>query len=116
MSYREMIGYRVRKYRESQHLSREKFAEVVHLSSRFITEIENGNKGTSIDSLAKICEACNISADYLIFGKEKELASPLSQTFAKIPPQYTAAAEKMLDSLLEAIAIAAETPSSGEGE
>lgn len=116
MSYREMIGYRVRKFRVSQNLSREKFAEIVGLSPNFITKLEYGDSNPSADSLAKICEAFDISADYLIFGREKELASPLSQTFAKIPPQYTAAAEKMLDSLLEAIAIAAETPSSGDGE
>ncbi|MCX7842663.1 MAG: helix-turn-helix domain-containing protein, partial [Clostridia bacterium] len=63
------IGKRLRRQREELGLIRENFAEKVGISPQFLAEIENGKKGMSADTLYKICESFNFSADYILFGK-----------------------------------------------
>jgi len=64
----EEIGMRIRDEREKLGLSREKFAEIVGLSSYYIGQIERGDRNMSLDSLVKIASALNLSIDYLIKG------------------------------------------------
>ncbi|MGN0599965.1 MAG: helix-turn-helix domain-containing protein [Oscillospiraceae bacterium] len=65
------IGRRIRQHRELLGYTREQFAEKMEISVRFAADIELGNRGMSIETLIKICEMFSVSADYLIFGKEK---------------------------------------------
>lgn len=65
------IGQRIRKHREALGYTREQFAEKMEISVRFAADIELGNRGMSIETLIKICEMFSVSADYIIFGKEK---------------------------------------------
>lgn len=62
------IGLRVRLERDKLGLSRERFAEIVGLSSFYIGQIERGDRKMSIDTLANISTALNISVDYLLYG------------------------------------------------
>lgn len=66
--YNLMVGLRIRDVRESQHLTREKFSEKCDISASFLADIERGKKSLTVKTLHKICNACNISADYIIFG------------------------------------------------
>lgn len=67
MSYKE-IGARIRTLRESDGLSRDKLAERVEISSKFLYEIEMGKKGFSAETLRRLSLALNISSDYLLSG------------------------------------------------
>ncbi len=62
------IGLRVRLERDKLGLSRERFAEIVGLSSFYIGQIERGDRKMSIDTLANVSTALNISVDYLLYG------------------------------------------------
>lgn len=62
------IGSRIRGEREKLGLSREKFAEIIGLSSFYIGQIERGDRKMSIDTLANISDSLNVSADYLLYG------------------------------------------------
>ncbi len=66
--YNLMVGLRIRDVRESQHLTREKFSEKCDISASFLADIERGKKSLTVRTLYKICNACNVSADYIIFG------------------------------------------------
>jgi len=66
--YNLMVGLRIREVRESMHLTREKFSEKCDISPSFLADIERGNKSLTAKTIYKICDACNVSADYLIFG------------------------------------------------
>jgi len=66
--YNLMVGLRIREVRESLHLTREKFSEKCDISTSFLADIERGIKSLSAKTIFKICNACNISADYIIFG------------------------------------------------
>lgn len=84
------VGYRIREHREFLGMNREKFAEKVELSPQFVADVENGKKGLSIESLYKICDNCEISADYLVFGNKRkyEGTSPLDNMLKEIPVEY----------------------------
>lgn len=62
------IGKRLRKQREKMNMIREEFAEKAEISPQFLAEIENGKKGMSVNTMYKICQSFNLSADYLLFG------------------------------------------------
>lgn len=62
------IGSRIREEREKLGLSREKFAEIVELSSYYIGQIERGERNMSLETLLKISSSLNISIDYILKG------------------------------------------------
>lgn len=66
------IGARIRELREMKHYTRESLAEKVHISAKFLYEIEAGKKGFSAETLCKLAEALSVSCDYIMMGEEKE--------------------------------------------
>lgn len=62
------MGRRVRLIREKRKMTREVLAEKADRSVTFISDIEYGNKCPSVKSLFLLCQALEISADYLIGG------------------------------------------------
>ena len=80
MSYKE-IGARIRALREGDGLSRDKLAEKVEISSKFLYEIEMGKKGFSAETLRRLSMALNTSSDYLLNGMgEQKLCIRNDQT------------------------------------
>lgn len=67
MDYKE-IGKRIRDERESFGLTRERFAEMLELSTNFVGQIERGEKKMSLETLINISDCLHISLDYLIKG------------------------------------------------
>lgn len=62
------IGKRIKEERNRVGLSREKLAELVDVSPRFIADVERGTVGISVSTLKAICEVLSISSDRLIWG------------------------------------------------
>ena len=60
------IGQRVRQLRLLHDYTQAEFAELIDISINFLSEIENGKKGVSQDTLAKICRQFTTSADYIM--------------------------------------------------
>ena len=50
------------------HYTRETFAEIVGISSKFLYEIETGKKGFSANTLYNIATTLGVSCDYIITG------------------------------------------------
>lgn len=69
------VGFRIKKCRDLQGLTREDFSEKINVSPRFVYDIEQGKKGMSIDTLSSIGRELNISVDYLLFGDTSSCAS-----------------------------------------
>lgn len=76
------IGKRVHDFRTEHHYTQAQFAEMMDVSVNFLSEIENGKKGMSQDTICRLCEYFDISADYLLFGKSVAHAS--SQNLVEI--------------------------------
>lgn len=101
----KVIGSRIRKYRESQLLIREAFAEDVGISPQFLAEIETGKKGMSAETLYKICSQYHLSADYILFGHSNESSpdNPLMCGVQKLSPTQLQYLEEIISIYLKAV-------------
>ena len=101
-----IIGKRIRSQREKLSLTRDEFAEQAEISPQFLAEIENGTKGMSAETLFKVCDKFNISADYLLLGRQSTVGlekTPAAELLGKIPARYSEAAEDILRAFLAVI-------------
>ena len=75
------IGGRVRECRLRAGYTQAQCAEIMDISINFLSEIENGKKGMSQETIYKFCKNLEISADYILFGsQQKKLPYTLIQT------------------------------------
>ncbi|MCP4132294.1 MAG: helix-turn-helix transcriptional regulator [bacterium] len=65
------FGEKLRYIRKKNKLSQQKLADMVKLHKNLIGRYEIGNSVPTAPALKKICEALNISADYLLFDKNE---------------------------------------------
>ena len=66
---------RIRTARENMGYAREKFAEKLDVSVSYLAELERGRTGISVKMLTKVCNVLCLSADYVLFGKERNTAA-----------------------------------------
>ena len=69
------IGKRIKEERLKAGLTREKLANMSHISDKFLYDIEVGNKGMSAETLHKITKALGVSADRLLNSSDVLLES-----------------------------------------
>lgn len=102
MSNKE-IGERIRELREAQNCTRESLAEKIHISSKFLYEIETGKKGFSAKTLYKISEALSVSSDYIMLGEGLDEHSEERTTFIleKMKPEQSSKIQDILKLLCE---------------
>jgi len=62
------MGKRIEKLRLKHGLSRGQFGRRVGISGQYLGLVEKGVRGLSVDSIVKICNTMDVSADYLLFG------------------------------------------------
>ena len=60
------MGARIRNARLAAGLSQSGLAERCNLSISFLGHIERGSRKMSLETLVAVCEALNLSADYLL--------------------------------------------------
>lgn len=66
------MNMRIRRAREAAGYTREKFSELLNVSVSYMAEVERGRSGISVKMLIAICELLGLSADYVLFGEERE--------------------------------------------
>lgn len=62
------IGKRIKLKRKELKLTQENLAEVIDVSSSYISEIERGCGVCSLPTIVKIAKTLDLGLDYLIFG------------------------------------------------
>ena len=65
------VGERIREIRENLNMNREKFSEMIDISSVFLGQIERGERSLSVKTLSKIVNFTGASTDYILFGNNK---------------------------------------------
>lgn len=71
MSYdMKECGKRIQQLRIQQGYTQEKLAQEVNVDRSFMSLIESGKRGCSIDLLVQLSCLLNISLDYLVLGQE----------------------------------------------
>lgn len=88
------IGKRVHEFRIQKHFTQSQFAELIDISVNFLSEIENGKKGMSQDTICRICNHFHISADYLLFGNAAQ---------SDVPYKFSEAANSLSNEELELV-------------
>ena len=83
------VGQRIREMREELKLTREQLAEASEMTPRFLTCVENGQSGISLESLKKLSVSLRVSTDYLLFGRKYgKVPQDIIDALADIPEDY----------------------------
>lgn len=61
-----IIGSKIQFFRSLQGISQEALAESARVSRRFISDLERGEKGTSLETFVAIVKKLNVSADDIL--------------------------------------------------
>lgn len=78
------IGKRITEIRKNLNMNKEQFAKLIGMSGQYLGTVERGVNGLSLDKLITICEKVNISADYILFGKQNINNNSLLDTFSNL--------------------------------
>jgi len=96
-----MVMYlRIRKAREEQGYTREKFAEALDVSVSYLAELERGRTGISVKMLIKVCNVLGLSADYILFGQERNTDQLRLDKIHKIDEKYIPLLDRVIAELL----------------
>ena len=100
------IGHRVKVSRKEENLSQEALAEKCATTSRYLSDIENGKCKPSLDMLAKICVALDVSIDSLLYDSPIPytgylVKKAIPEKVNKLNKQSLIFLDRMLDLLLE---------------
>lgn len=67
---KEEIGKRIKEIRENMNMTKESFAKLLGISGQYLGIVERGKNYLSIEKLKILCDITNLSADYILFGKD----------------------------------------------
>lgn len=78
------IGDRVSRRRRELNLTQEQLAEKMDVSLQMISNLEQGKKAIRPENLVKLCNALDVSADYILTGhissyERSELSEKISE-------------------------------------
>lgn len=62
------MGQRIMTRRKSLRFTQEELAEKIDVSTQMISNLELGKKAIRPENLAKVCQALDVSADYILTG------------------------------------------------
>lgn len=99
MDYAAM-GQRIKQARKEKHLTQEQLAEACSISTSFLGHIERGTRIASLETLYSLCNALNVSADYLI-GLQTETA--IKAITSDLTQEEIKAAAPLLQKILASI-------------
>ena len=91
---------RIRKARESMGYTREKFAEKLDVSVSYLAELERGRTGISVKMLVKVCNVLGLSADYVLFGNDRQEDTLRLDAIHRIDEKYLPLLDKVIAELL----------------
>lgn len=97
----KQVGVRICKLRKARGYTRNVFAEMTGISSKFLYEIESGRKNFSAETLCRIALALSVSCDYIMLGEDKEhrSADMFLQTLQKLGPEKLSRLQGLLERL-----------------
>lgn len=91
---------RIRKAREDLGYTREKFAEKLDVSVSYLAELERGRTGISVKMLVKVCNVLGLSADYVLFGNDRQEDAQRLDAIHRIDEKYLPLLDRVVTELL----------------
>ena len=80
--------------------TREQFAEKLDVSVSYMAEVERGRTGVSVKMLIKICDLLGLSADYILFGTNRENDTMILDKIHRIDDKYIPLLNRIITELL----------------
>lgn len=80
---REEIGKRIKEIRESMNMTKESFAKKLGISGQYLGIVERGGSYLSIEKIKALCDFTNLSADYILFGQNKNVVTDTEKLLTK---------------------------------
>ncbi|MBE5767787.1 MAG: helix-turn-helix transcriptional regulator [Clostridiales bacterium] len=68
------MGQRIMARRKALRMTQEELAEKLGVSTQMISNLELGKKAIRPDNLARVCEALELSADFVLTGTDTKTA------------------------------------------
>ena len=96
-----VLHTRIRKAREDLGYTREQFAELLEVSVSYMAEVERGRTGVSVKMLIKICGVLGLSADYILFGNERDTDALRLDKIRRIDEKYLSLLDTLITELLK---------------
>lgn len=78
--------------------TQEKVAEEVGITREYLSRLETGKKGCSVDMLVIFAQYYGVTMDYLTYGKEE---TRLPEGMDRLPEERRILAEKLINSILD---------------
>ena len=106
---KKAFGKRINTARKEKRVTSEKLSEIVGKNAVFIRQIEGANKLPSLPTFVDICNALNVSPNYLLFDSIKDNAQDnveeiIIHKIRKITPEQTKLVISVFDTLIDGLA------------
>lgn len=97
------IGERIKRAREKRGLTQEQFAEEIDKTPQFVSDLERGVCGISLETLLVICDRLGVPSDRLLFPDAAENdVERIAQQLRRMTPEQLRIMEALTDALLRA--------------
>lgn len=93
------IGERIKNIRESMNMTKENFAKQIGISGQYLGLVEHGKNCLSVEKLKILCDFTNLSADYILFGKDKNIVNDTKNLLSEFSEEQINAGCNMLKKL-----------------
>lgn len=105
MSVEQIIGKRIQKLRRTKGYTQQQFAEIIGLSTNYLSDIERGKSSVRLDKLVIIinsleCSADDVFADVIDYGYIVK-CSRLSERLETLPIEEQEKAFAILDAFID---------------
>lgn len=80
---KKKIGKRIKNIRENMGMTKEVFAKHIGISGQYLGIIERGSSCLSVEKLKVLCDFTNLSADYILFGKDNNLINDTTNVLSE---------------------------------
>lgn len=92
------MGLRIYQRRKFLHYTQEQLAETLGVSTQMISNLELGKKAIRPENLIKLCAALNLSADYILTGRDGGITAPsLWEKLLALTPEELRLVEELVD-------------------
>lgn len=93
------IGERIKNIRENMSMTKEEFAKQIGISGQYLGLIEHGKNYLSIEKLKVLCNFTNLSADYILFGRDKNIITDTKKILSEFSEEQIEVGCDMLKKL-----------------
>ena len=103
IDYKE-LGQRIRTERRKQDLTQERLAEMAEISESFLGHIERGGRTLSIETLARLANALNLSIEYIMCGAFNYLPNTLPNEIIEALSRMSESQRKVFLNMMKTLA------------